>query len=71
MLSLKNQINFIGETFHMYTLQRAHSFSEKVSNGAEKMAQRMGGQFVRNERWGNIAAANTSGVKVEIKKQDR
>lgn len=55
----------------MDTLQRTHSFSEKVSNGAEKMAQRMGGQFVPNQRWENVVTASSSETKIEPKKSNR
>ncbi|NJL18658.1 MAG: hypothetical protein HC938_17375 [Nitrospira sp.] len=42
----------------MDTSQHKRSLSERLGNGADKMAQRMGGQFVKNERWGNVVAAS-------------
>lgn len=34
------------------------SYAEKLSSSADRMARRMGGQFVRDSRWDNVVKAS-------------
>jgi hypothetical protein len=48
----------------MTTLQNPQSFSQKVNRGADRMAQRMGGQFVQNSRWETVVTASSVAPKI-------
>jgi hypothetical protein len=34
------------------------SYEQKLTSGAERMARRMGGQFVRDQRWDTVVRAS-------------
>jgi hypothetical protein len=35
------------------------SYEQKLTSGAERMARRMGGEFVRDQRWDTVVRASS------------
>jgi hypothetical protein len=45
----------------------SQSYSERVTSGAERIARRMGGQFVPNQNWETVVKAGSNGRSAAAK----